>query len=258
MKVAADALSIVPFGYHDYVLSLHRNPFEVVVALALLAGGSALAFNLARRSGGGLSAHLAAGGIAVAVIGSFSLTRGDGPTYLYYAVWLSVASLAVMVALAVHEWSFRPWLPCVAMGVLIGSLALGQAPIDRTIGSGPWPAVDAQQRARTVTDTAVFGAAATRALLPSDRWVDVDIGAAGVWPYAAGLVLTLDEHGVQATVSPASWALYFGYERAPGRPVTAVLRLVPAGPTATHVIAQIDGTALEYRRTQVPSNGANP
>ena len=72
-----------------------------------------------------------------------------------------------------------------------------------------------------------------------------------LWPYVAGMVLELDERGVQSTVGPASWELYFGHERAPGRPVNLQFELAAAtdrSPTGT-VLAQVDGAVLTYQRT---------
>ena len=93
-----------------------------------------------------------------------------------------------------------------------------------------------------------------RVLRPGDAWAGVTIGSASVWPYAAGLVLQLDEEGVQTTVSPASWELYFGHERVPGRPVSVSFALfpvddLPASVTSrASVLAEVDGVALVYSR----------
>jgi hypothetical protein len=131
------------------------------------------------------------------------------------------------------------------------------APISATTGSGPWPPGQdgsPQARARTVQDTATLTAAAERVLQPSDRWVNVTIGTGALWPYAAGLVLGLDERGVQSTVAPGSWTLYFGHERAPGRPVEAAFELYAAADGAARqaargtVVAAVDGAVLTYRR----------
>jgi len=64
-------------------------------------------------------------------------------------------------------------------------------------------------------------------------------------------VLQLDERGTQSTVSPASWDLYFGDERAPGRPVSVQFDLSSStGPApAGTVVAKVDGAVLSYQRT---------
>ena len=93
--------------------------------------------------------------------------------------------------------------------------------------------------------------AAESALRPGDRWVGFHIGSDSLWPYVAGMVLELDERGVQSTVDPASWALYFGRERAPGRSVNVAFAVYPAGtptPAGSAVLATIDGTVLTYHR----------
>ena len=91
-----------------------------------------------------------------------------------------------------------------------------------TTGAGPWPAGTAptpQARSRSSRDTAALTTAARSVLRPSDRWVGFTVATSSLWPYVAGMVLELDESGIQSTVSPASWELYFGHERTPGRPV---------------------------------------
>ena len=104
-------------------------------------------------------------------------------------------------------------------------------------------------------DTAALAKAAESVLRPTDRLVGFTIGTPGLWPYVAGIVLQLDERGVQSTVSPASWELYFGHERAPGRPVSVTFDLLASSETeniiATHgtMVADIHGEVLTYQRT---------
>jgi hypothetical protein len=89
-------------------------------------------------------------------------------------------------------------------------------------------------------------------LRPGDHWVGFQIGADSLWPYVAGLILELDERGVQSTVGPAQWDLYFGRERTPGRPVSVAFALYPASnratPAGARVVATVDGTILTYQR----------
>ena len=69
------------------------------------------------------------------------------------------------------------------------------------------------------------------------------------------MVLELDERGVQRTVGPAAWEVYFGHERSPGPPVTVVFRLYPSSTAASvdrsvsTLIADLDGAVITYART---------
>ena len=127
-----------------------------------------------------------------------------------------------------------------------------------TTGAGPWPQGNAATPLRkllTVQDTAALAQAAEGVLRSTDRLVNFTIGTPGLWPYVAGMVLELDERGVQSTVSPASWELYFGHERAPGRPPSVTFDLLassdPPSVIAANgtVVADIHGSVLTYRRT---------
>jgi hypothetical protein len=152
----------------------------------------------------------------------------------------------------------RPVLAtCLVVALAAGAVAvrsdLRMAPISTSTGAGPWPAANAgspQARARSIRDTAVLAQAAARAVHPGDRWVGFTVGTPSLWPYVAGIVLALDERGVQSTVSPASWELYFGHERAPGRPVSVQFDLTASTETAPAgtVVAEIDGAVLTYVR----------
>ncbi len=283
LGVAADALTVLPFGNHDYVLALHRSPIEVAGFGVLLVVGLVAAVVLGRRRRQPMSLALAASAAVGALVGSASLTHADGPVYLYFALWLAYVPLAVLLAIGVGlvgerppgapaqrlvrhgagpnvpAWTTRAVVPlCVVAAVVTSAFAVGSdlasGPVSSTTGSGPWPAgnaATAQGKQRTVQDTLALSRAAESALRPGDRWVGFHIGSDSLWPYVAGMVLELDERGVQSTVDPASWALYFGRERAPGRSVNVAFAVYPAGtptPAGSAVLATIDGTVLTYHR----------
>ncbi len=240
LDVAAQSITIVPFGNRDYALALHRSPAELAIAAGLMSVGLVAATALAWRRAQPMSLALAASALVGAVVGTISLALGSGPVYLYYTVWLAYVPLAILLALgtavfgqsspvshvektsASSTWP-RPRLAlCVVAAIAVGALTvhsdLGMAGVATTTGAGPWPQADAGSaagRTQTVADTASLTAAAEHVLRPSDRRVNFTIGTPGLWPYVAGMVLALDERGVQSTVSPASWELYFGHERAP-------------------------------------------
>jgi hypothetical protein len=181
-------------------------------------------------------------------------------------VWAQGVSARTMGARAV--WARAGWAPravvplglsaaLVASAFSVGSdVNLGA--INTTTGSGPWPAGNAgtaQGKQRTITDTMALTQAAESVLRPQDRWVGFNIGSDALWPYVAGLVLELDERGVQSTVGPAPWALYFGRERAPGRPVSVAFSVYPASdssiPAGSTILMRLDGTVLAYQRLGV-------
>jgi hypothetical protein len=251
LHISADAISIVPFGNHDYVLALNRSPWQIGVAAVLLAGGLAVAVHMRRRP---LVGPLAASAVIGLVVGTLSLTLTDGPVYMYFAVWLAYVPLSLLLAIGAGM-ADRTWggaglrVVGAVLAVLTVVLDLGLGSVSATTGSGPWPSGNAGTTAgrhRTVYDTAALSEAAVRELGPGDRTVGLTIGAASLWPYAAGIVLELDEHGVQSTVGPAAWETYFGHERAPGRPVSMSLGLYLSGerPAGAAVIANVDGVEL--------------
>ena len=272
LRSAANALTIVPFGYHDYVLTLNRSGTELAIGTALMVVGLIVAVALGWRRRQPFSLALAAGAVLGVVLGVISLSRTAGPAYLYFAVWLAYVPLSLALAIGValltpaHP-TRRSWAglgrPILALSVAaaIGVAAvtvrsdLRMGPVKTiTTGAGPWPAGTAptpQARSRSLRDTAALTTAARSVLRPSDRWVGFTVATSSLWPYVAGMVLELDESGIQSTVSPASWELYFGHERAPGRPVDVQFELVAAtdqAPTGT-VLARVDGAVLTYQRT---------
>ena len=288
LRVAGDAATIMPFGYRDYDLALSRSGVELTVGLALIGLGLIVAVGAGwrRRQPASLALALAAGlGL---IVGAISLTRTAGPVYLYFAVWMAFVPLAVLLAIGiaafgrpperVHPearaprrrpavWPARPARSGLAVLLVVTASAavvtvrsdLRMGPIATTIGSGPWPpGQDATRagRAQTGPDTAALTEAAERVLGPTDRWVNITIGTGSLWPYAAGMVLGLDERGVQSTVAPASWSLYFGHERRPGRPVAAAFDLYASTDGAARraargaVVAVVDGAVLTYQRYQ--------
>ena len=285
VKLTAAALTIVPFGNRDYVLSFSRGWPEAAAGAALIVGGAAAAVALGLRRRQPMTLALAVSSLMGVVLGAGSLLLTAAPLYPWFAVWLGYVPVVLLVAIGIglltpvdgrpgHRWPEHPrwgrWYDwragpraasiCVVAVVALAGLTVGsdlrQRPISATTGSGPWPGADAATaggRAQTVTDTAVLSKAAERVLGPQDRWVGFTIGTSSSWPYVAGIILALDEEGVQSTVSPASWTLYFGPERAPGRVVAGTFELAAASdpaarsPAGGAVIAEIDGQILSYR-----------
>jgi hypothetical protein len=284
LRVSADALTVLPFGNHDYVLALHRNPLEVAEFVVLLVAGLIVTVAVGRRRSQAMSLALSGSAVVGALVGAVSLTHADGPVYLYFALWLAYVPLAVLLALGVAMFGRAPaerppdqlapyqagpkrplWVPravvpvCVAAAVLASALSIGSdlslGAVNTTTGSGPWPAGNAgtaQGKERTIQDTIALTRAAESVLGPDDRWVGFNIGSDSLWPYVAGMVLELDERGVQSTVGPAPWALYFGRERAPGRPVSVGFALNPVSdtsiPAGSTVLARLGGAVLTYQR----------
>ena len=235
-----------------------------------------------------MSIALAASAVLGIVIGVISLSRTAGPAYLYFAVWLAYVPLSLLLAIGVALFApgdttprfdrsartqptTRPLRalgrPALALGlvVAIGAAAvavgsdLRMGPVKTiTSGAGPWPAGTAgtpEARAQSQRDTIALAKAAQSVLRPADHWVNFTVATTSLWPYVAGMVLELDVAGVQSTVSPASWELYFGHERTPGRPVNIDFQLfAPTDSTidkaaAGTVLAEVDGAVLTYRRS---------
>jgi hypothetical protein len=287
LKVAANAVTIIPFGYHDYVLTLTRTNAELAIGAVLIVGGLVIALALGWRRRHPMTLALAVSSVLGIVVGTISLSRTAGPAYFYFAVWLAYVPLSLLLAIGVAllappstptldsrsapDGPKAGWRPAanrrVIAACVIAAVGLAAATIQSdlrmgsvatTTGSGPWPqgnAATPQGKLQTVQDTAALARAAESVLRPTDRLVGFTIGTPGLWPYVAGIVLQLDERGVQSTVSSASWQLYFGHERAPGRPVTVTFDLLASSQTknviATNatIVADIHGEVLTYQRT---------
>jgi hypothetical protein len=280
LRVAANALTIMPFGYRDYTLSLSRTTAQIGIGVALMVSGLVIAVTLGWRRCQPFSLALSAGGVLGAVLGLVSLCLTGGPVYLYFAVWLAYVPLSLLLAILVALGPFpvsgisgrlapptRGTLrrPLVALSVVAAVVAtaatlqsdLRMAPISTSSGGGPWPGAadrSSETRSQAPIETAALARAAERSLRPGDRWVGFTIGTTGLWPYVAGMVLELDERGVQSTVGPSRWELYFGHERTPGRPVSVEFDLYSATDTAGRAaavgtrVAEIDGDVLTCRR----------
>jgi len=285
LQVAAGAVSIVPFGNHDYVLTLHRSGAEIAITAALLVAGLLATISVARRRHQPMSVALAAGAVLGVVVGTLSLTHTDGPIYPYFAVWLAYVPLSVLIALGtallgstgpeelvasdpvrgadIRQGSAGRWPVIVLCLVALAGAAstvtsdLRMGSVSTTTGSGPWPpgnAGAAEGKQQTIRNTIALTRAAESVLGSGDRTVGITIESTGVWPYVAGMVLDLDERGVQSTVAPRSWELYFGHERVPRGPVSVAFSLYPSraaaalDPSAGRVIADLDDAVLTYRR----------
>lgn len=267
LGIAGDALTVLPFANHDYVLALHRSGIEVAAAAVMIAAAAVITIRTEGRRGATRPAlRLLVGAAVVAVVGTTSLAGSDGPVYLYFALWLSVVPLLVLIALGaavipavspvMSSAMSRP-RALIAVGVAaVAAVAvvsdLGLPGVSRTIGSGPWPQRDAGSMAgrhRTVADTAALDRAALAARTKAEHGVVLSIGSPEVWPLAAGVVLQLDEHGIATTVGPSRWDLYFGTPRR--APRAALLRLglyadddMPGFTNPPRVIAHVDGVSL--------------
>jgi len=270
LHIAADAVTIMPFGNHDYVLALHRGAPAIAVSTAVGVAALMVAVWDGRRRREPMSTALASAAGLGFVIGGASLTHADGPVYLYFVVWLAFVPLSIVLALGAalvggsaqdRRVRTRAAVTAVCVVVLVAAALtvrsdLRMGPVSTTTGSGPWPPGNAgtlQGRQRTIRNTTALTQAAESVLRRGDRWVALTIESGAVWPYAAGMVLGLDERGVQSTVGPAEWSLYFGHERLPGHPVAVVFRLyaTDAGASSGTVIADLDGALLTYERTSL-------
>jgi len=170
--IAADAISIAPFGNHDYVLALNRSPWQIAVTGALLVARLAVAVRVRSRL---LVAPLAASAVIGLVLGSLSLTQTDGPVSMYFAVWLAYAPLAVPLAIGagLSEQARRGLAvrrACAALAVLAVVLDLGLGSGGKTSGSAAGAAADGPRLGRPVAG----GVARHRA---GDRTVGFTIGS---------------------------------------------------------------------------------
>ncbi len=282
LKVAATAVTIMPFGNRDYVQTLSRSGTELGIGAALLVIGLVVAGALGWRRRQPMSLALAASSVLGVVLGVISLTQTAGPVYLYFAVWLAYVPLSLLVSIGVALLApagagsvsarrlARPVVGrahsavavCVVAAVALAGLAvrsdLRMGPVKTTtVGGGPWPegvAGRPEGRSQSRLDAIALTMAAEGVLRPTDRWVGFVVGTAGLWPYVAGIVLELDQRGVQSTVGPAGWELYFGHEREAGRPVNVTFDLYESSDTAAGaaaggtVIAKVHGAVLTYQR----------
>ena len=299
LQVAGEALTIMPFGYHDYVLTSNRSGPELGLAAVLFAAGLIAAVALGWRRRQPMSLALAGASVLGAGLGTLSLTRTAGPVYLYFAVWLAFVPLALLLAVGIalfgstepHAFRHVPNRPpnrpprrphprpyrepatsgagwaraavplVLAIAVTVAAFTmrsdLTMGAVSATTGSGPWPPGISgipQGKLQTLQETSALTRAAEGVLRPTDRWVNFTLATPSLWPYLAGAVLALDQGGVQSTVDPASWQLYFGHERSPGRSVSVTFDLyAPGDAAAVHqahgaVIARVDGAVLTYER----------
>ena len=272
VRAGLASLGVVPFGNHDYVVALRRPGLELAASAVLVVAGTAVAWTLGRRARKPVASALAAGAGLEAGIGVLSLWAAPAPLYPYFTVWLAGAPLLLLLAFGLAH---PPTLgrvpfgsadaaprPVLAVGLVLAILVVGSdlrtPPVQDTAGSGPWPQAEAAVpggHRNTVINTAILDRAAVAALPPRTGWAGIRIDSPGLWPYAAGLVLALAQTGVQSTVSPASWTLYFGEERRPGHPVAVsfVLDQSGAAPAAGHVLQRIDGAILSIETTGAAS-----
>lgn len=271
LEVAGNALTIMPFGYRDYALALPRSSAELGIGALLLVAAMLAAVTLGVRHRHPLSLALTAASLIGIAAGTVSLLFATAPLYLYFAVWMAFVPLGLLLAIGVallDPGASRPRavrrqpVALAAVAIALAAITLHSdlhmASIATTTGAGPWPARSDQNpvgRSQAIRDIGVLSGAAETVLTPSDRWVNFELNATSPWPYVAGMVLALDQRGVNSTVSPASWELYFGHERSPGRPVSAhfeVVALRPGSPTVpagARLVAVVDGYALAYWRT---------
>ena len=101
LRISFDAVSVLPFGNHDYVLALHRNPIDVAGFVVLLIAGVVAVWMLRGRPQRRMSLALVGSALIGGLIGAASLTHSDGPVYLYFALWLAYVPLVVVLALGV-------------------------------------------------------------------------------------------------------------------------------------------------------------
>jgi hypothetical protein len=273
-----DAIGVVPFGNHVYTLVSARSGLEQVVTAVLLIGATAatLGFGVARSKP--LVVALSIGAAVEAVVGLVSLSVAPSPLIPYYSEWLSGIMVTLALAIGLCLVGFRsasdlsvrvvagPAVVVIAVAAMAVAAVASEIPVQRTTGSGPWPAWEvgtvAGKRA-TVMETAYLSAAAVRAVggAPRSSLVNIEIGSDAYWPYAAGMALALDEAGIQTTVGPGKWALFFGHERAPGPRVVGSLELLPSSAetvAGARVVARTDHLELVYASGTIPPRSRNP
>ena len=300
LQVAGEALTIMPFGYHDYVLTSNRrrpelgarrrcSSWPVLIArrhgrLAPASADEPGARGRQRARGrarhplpdpygrSGLPLLRGVAGlrpVSPSARGWHRPVRVDRTARLPSRpepIAQPSARLATPEAIPRAATSGASWaraaVPIVlAIAVTVAAFTmrsdLTMGAVSATTGSGPWPPGSSgtpQGKLQTLQETSALTRAAEGVLRPTDRWVNFTLGTPSLWPYLAGAVLALDQGGVQSTVDPASWQLYFGHERAPGRSVSVTFDLyAPGDAAAAHqahgaVIARVDGAVLTYQR----------
>ena len=288
IQTAADALTIMPFGNEDYATALPRNGFELGL------GGRPARRRAPRRAGPGLATpstdELGAGrrlACSAAGLGTLSLWQSAGPIFIRYAVWLAFVPMSFLLAIGVallappgprHRAGRRRSptgavahcrrraagrRPRCGRGAVVTGALPSKRPSDESDRRRPpaparGPKETRQPRKagcrRCKTPPHSRGRPKACSVRPTDG-SSSRLRTSSLWPYAAGMVLELDEHGVQSTVSPASWELYFGHERAPDRRVDVTFDLYASSDAAARnasrgtVIADLHGEVLTYQRT---------
>jgi hypothetical protein len=271
LSTSLDAMTIVPFGNHDYVLALHRSGPVLATGVLLVLSGALIAGWLGMRRRKALASAICAAGMSGAVVGGGSMLLAGNPLFPYFAVWLAFVPLAFLLAAGVavlaiggtpggvadrsppRSLHLAPVI-VVAVVVLVAGIWSAEAalPAGRTTGSGPWPSALAPSlagREQTLRDTVSLTDAIAGALPPGDRRIQLDMEDASLWPLAAGAVLALEERGVQTVVAPASWNLYFGKNESSGHAATSNFQLQAPAASSQHrgiLIARNQDLVLTY------------
>jgi len=228
----------------------------------LLVTAAALAIGWRRRQTFALLATTA--GVLGGIIGIVATTRATGGLFSYLVIWQAFVPCALLIGLGAAICGPAGRATASASGhapldvslpqswVLAGLLTAGAVVVAATTVNAdrsvtlPW---------RQNVSVGVLATASEKILRPSDRWVDVTIGTAAVWPEAAGLVDQLEGANHRATVSPASWVVEFGHERLPGRPVSVRFDIYQQGDQAAAsafggtVLAVSAGYVVSYMRS---------
>jgi hypothetical protein len=268
LRQSFNAMTVLPFGYHaanqylirsDTHLALGGAGMLVVILVSLVVAWF-------RRQD--LAPWVTLSAVLAGIIGVAATTRAAGGLFDYLVVWQTFIPATLLIGLAVaifgpagpadaplvvaHHRRARAHHDHPGSRVLVGVTCLGAliiAPVtvrsDLRVTS-PW---------RTNRTVGVLAAAGERVLRPSDRWVNVTIGTAAIWPDAAGFVDELERADHRTTVSPASWVVEFGHERLPDHPVSVRFDVYPQGDRAaaaafggTIVVTKGDDV-LAYKRT---------
>jgi hypothetical protein len=267
LRQSFNAMTVLPFGYHAANQYLIRSDTRLAIACAgmLVVILASLVVAWFRRQD--LAPWVTLSGALAGIIGVAATTRAAGGLYDYLVVWQTFIPATLLIGLAVAV--FGPAGPAVASTaaahhrrtraahdrsgsrVLVGVICLGALIITPvTVRSDlrvtpPW---------RTNTNVGALAAAGERVLRPSDRWVNVTIGTAAIWPDAAGFVDELERADHRTTVSPAYWVVEFGHERLPDHPVSVRFDVYQQGDRAAAaafggtVVVTEGGDVLAYKR----------